>query len=274
MAGVAGEHVGAHDQQADRRLARPPAGAAVCRALSRDAAGHARMIDADLGIFDGRRRFSAPRKRAARAVGVAVDEKPDHVGHVLFRAGEPILQRQEIGAHVLRRARNEAQQLREAGAASPSGWRPPDAGLPLPPRSCFSSAIGPLAGALMSKRPMRVSLVTSPADIAQTIASQCVAPRRERGQQRLEMVLHEQHRADDDVALGDVGEAALAARRDRRRIRRRRGCCSERPGISRASVARARSAALATWVHRDDDDPDGRGVSGRNGLWHRTRSRW
>jgi hypothetical protein len=39
------------------------------------------------------------------------------------------------------------------------------------PRSFFSSAIRPLAGADMSNLPMRVSLLTSPALMAQTIAS-------------------------------------------------------------------------------------------------------
>ena len=52
---------------------------------------------------------------------------------------------------------------------------PPVAGLPsllLLPRNFFSSAIGPLAGLLMSKAPARVSLTTSLAEAMQIMASQ------------------------------------------------------------------------------------------------------
>ena len=47
---------------------------------------------------------------------------------------------------------------------------PPDP--PDLPRSFFRSAIGPLASPDMVNRPSRVSFITSPADMQQTIASQ------------------------------------------------------------------------------------------------------
>ena len=50
------------------------------------------MIDADLGIFGRRRRLQRAAQRAARPVGITVDEKADHIGHVLVGAGKPILQ--------------------------------------------------------------------------------------------------------------------------------------------------------------------------------------
>ena len=51
------------------------------------------------------------RAAPARAVGVAVDQHPDHVGDIVRRTGQPVLQRQEVGPHVLGGAGDEAQDL-------------------------------------------------------------------------------------------------------------------------------------------------------------------
>ena len=53
-------------------------------------------------------------RRFARAIGVGVDEQMDHAGDVLFGAGQPVLQCQEVIAHVLGGAGNEAQHLGDA----------------------------------------------------------------------------------------------------------------------------------------------------------------
>ena len=75
------------------------------------------------GYSIGGAALAAPRRRPARPVGVAVDQHADHVGDVVVRAGQPVLQRQEVGAHVLRGAGDEAQDLAAAGAASSSAAR-------------------------------------------------------------------------------------------------------------------------------------------------------
>ena len=54
-----------------------------------------------------------------------------------------ILQRQEIGAHVLRRARNEAQDLRDAPQHRHLAGRRRVPPFFLPPRNRFSSAMTP-----------------------------------------------------------------------------------------------------------------------------------
>ena len=100
-----------------------------------------------------------------------------------------------------------------------------------------------------------------------------IAARRERGQQRQEMVFQKQHHADDDVALGDVGAAAF----ERPRIGGEFGGGVDAQRQARNLPHERRSGAIGRAgdmrVHGDDDDPHGLGVSVRNGLLHRTESR-
>ena len=72
------------------------------------------MIDADLGVFDRRIGADCATPTSVRAARVAVDEEADEIGDVLVGAGEPILQGEEISAEILRRAWDEAQNLRDA----------------------------------------------------------------------------------------------------------------------------------------------------------------
>ena len=63
----------------------------------------------------------------------------------------------------------------------------------------------------MLKRPMRVSLTIFGADMQPTTASHVTA-RLDAPKHRLGMVLHEQHRRDDDVGLAIDVEASLQGR--------------------------------------------------------------
>ncbi len=123
------------------------------------------MIDAGLWVFGRLADLQRAAQHAPLAIGIAVDEEAHEIGDVLLGPGQPVLQGQEIGAHILGRARDEAQDLRQPAQHL-------HAGLPLLPRSRLSSAIGPLDGPSILKRPSRVILVTSPADMMQTMASQ------------------------------------------------------------------------------------------------------
>ena len=104
MAGVPGQQVRAHQQQADRSAR--AGGGQRFRRLG-NAVHHPRVIDADLGIL--RRRLDPERtaQYAAGPGGVAVDQEPDHVGDVFLRSAQPVLEREEIRAHVLRGSWNE-----------------------------------------------------------------------------------------------------------------------------------------------------------------------
>mgnify|MGYP005840640675 CR=1 FL=1 len=100
-----------------------------------------------------------------------------------------------------------------------------------------------------------------------------LAPRPQGVEDRLEMLLEEEHRRDDDVGAGDVGAAA----RERARIGAPLRGHMDRQGEPwqiRGEPARgALDRTGQVRVHRHDDDPHGRGVSGRNALWHRTAFR-
>ena len=111
VGGVAGQQVGAHQQQTDRAGgsdAGQPFGALG------EPPGQARVVDADLGVVDRQRHLGPAAQRRPRPVRIAIDQQPDHVGDVLLRARQPILQGQEVGADVLGRARDETQDPRQA----------------------------------------------------------------------------------------------------------------------------------------------------------------
>ncbi len=113
MAGVVAEDVRPQDEHPDRAANRPRRARQVGGAL-RHPARHRRVIDAEFGIVGRGGGGHRPAQRPARAVGVAVDEVADEVGEILVRPRQPVLQRQEIGADVLRGAGDEAQDLGQA----------------------------------------------------------------------------------------------------------------------------------------------------------------
>jgi hypothetical protein len=92
---------------------------------------------------------------------------------------------------------------------------------------------------------MRVSRVTS------------VTPRPQRGQHRQEVLLHEEHGGDDDVAVGDVVFTTLQRLGIAAPFRRRVHDQAQpwHRGGQRAVGALGRAGEVA--VHRDDDHPHG-----------------
>ena len=110
MRRIAGEQVGAHHQQADG--ASRAVGGQGLGALA-DLAGQARMVHADVGVLDGRLGLDHLAQVAARTVGVALHQQANHVAEIFAAAAEPVLQREEVGAHVLRGTGDEAQDARQ-----------------------------------------------------------------------------------------------------------------------------------------------------------------
>ncbi len=269
VSGVAGEHVGPHHQQSHH------AGLAAPRQMLdafADPLPRLRMIEPDVGIMHRRRRPEPAAQPCARAVGVAVDQHSDQVREVLLRAREPVLQREEIGAHVLRLAGNEAQQPRQlaqhlhlaltartpAGAVAAQPLEPPDRAQRFFAHVEFAEPgqLDDLAGRHAAQH--RVAVVPA---------------RNQRRHDGADVILQKQHGADDDVAARDVGTAARERRLiftplvGRMNVEFQAGKLSpqHRPG------ARRRAGQMT--VQRHDDDANRRHISGRSALWHRTRSR-
>ena len=267
--GVAGEDVGAHDEHADRPGL---AGARKVLPLFRDLLAGAGMIKADVGIAFGRQRGRVTAQGLTGSARIAVDQHADELLDVVVRPGEPVLQPQEIAAHVLRLARNEAQDLRQplqhlhlAGAAgAPAGAL---AAQPLQPTD---EAGGLLAhGEIAEARELD--------HLAGGHAAQhgvaMVPARDESGQHHPDVIVEEHHHGDDDVALGNVGAAGFQgggvaapfvggvhAQLETRHVAAQGGA---------RAVGRARDVA----VERHDDDPDRHQVSRRSELLHHTKSR-
>ena len=112
MRRVACENVGAQHQETDPARCLPK-GARQVRDLFADARGEPGMIDADFRIGDRIGDLETSTEALARTIGEFVDQQPHEVRDVAFRTGQPILQGQEIDAQILRRAGNEAKQLRQ-----------------------------------------------------------------------------------------------------------------------------------------------------------------
>ena len=115
------------------------------------------------------------------------------------------------------------------------------------PRSRLSSAIGPDCGLLISKRPSLVTLITSPAEIQPTIASQ--VSRRALSWGRTASIC-----SSINSMLAKMMSAWAISAWQRASISgswlQSEAACrrSSRPGFSRASTALARSAAPAKWL--------------------------
>ena len=247
--GVAGDQVGPQQHQPDRAGRTDAQRARQLLQPLHHAARRARVIQPDLGILDRGRRPRPAGEAAARAAGVAAHQHADQVRQVLVRPGQPVLQRQEVGPHVLRGAGDEAHQLRQPlqhlhlrlarRTARPAC---------LPPRSRFSIASAPVASLRHVEPPEPGQL----RDLAGGHAAQhgvaAVAP----GLQG------RQHRR----GYGPPGTAWSRSRcRPRRCPAWQRASAAGslphssaawtttlRPGISRASAASARATAPLRWL--------------------------
>ena len=208
MRGVARQHVGAHQQQADRALGAGRLRGQGVRPFAHPSA-QARVIDAHFRIGLGLAEGDALQV-LARAIGEFRNEEAHQLADVLFRTRQPVLHRKEIGPHVLCRARNEAQDL---GQPLQHGK------LLFAGRGLLGVLVG-LGAAQLLQQVDDDALAAAHDEAAHAgeldhLASRheayhgiaAVAPRGECGQHRLDVILHEQHGGDDDVALADILDA-------------------------------------------------------------------
>ena len=72
------------------------------------------MIHAHFGVFDRSLRLGDAPAIGTLTAGVAINQRAHHGDHVFIRARQPILQREEIGAHILRGAGDEFEQFGQA----------------------------------------------------------------------------------------------------------------------------------------------------------------
>jgi hypothetical protein len=204
VGGVSGQHVGAQHQQADGADGVPRGGKRV------GARGHpareTRVIDADLGIFSRQRRLERAAQRPAVAVGVAVHQEADHGHDVLFRTGQPVLQREEVGADILGGARDEGQQLGEAAQHGHLLFaaRGPRLGRAAQLLQHGHRTLGRAVHAVGAHAGQLDDLARRHRPDHRVAVGRAG---RQRGQDRLDVVLHEQHGGEDDVAPPDVLDA-------------------------------------------------------------------
>ncbi|GJE31910.1 hypothetical protein LDDCCGHA_2092 [Methylobacterium oxalidis] len=271
MRGVARKHVGSHQQEADPADHRPARTRQRSWILA-DAARHTGVIQAGLGIAErrGRRRDLPPGRPLARCV--AADEEAHEARHVLVRARQPVLEREEVGPHVLRRARDEAEYLREVADQCHLAT-----GIALG-RSLRAQPLQKIEGAAL--RPVHVEAVEPGRahDLSGREAADhgvAMGATREQGRQDgADVLVHEQHRAQDDIGPRDVGAAGLDRGRIGLPVRGGVEAEGEARHLRREGQARALHGARQVIVERHDDDADVGPLNGRNALWHRTGSRW
>ncbi len=210
MRRVAGQHVGAHQQEADpSRLAggRQPV----------EALGHplrqAGVVEAGLGVAERLGGREVPAPGGARAGGVAAGEEAHEVDDVLVRAGEPVLQGQEVRPHVLGRARDEAQnagdladQRHLARAVPLRAARPGLAAQAL--EEIERAALRPVHGEAVHPGGADHFRCREAAHHRVALG----AAGEQGGEHRPDMLVHEQHRREHDVGPRDVGPAGFEGR--------------------------------------------------------------
>ena len=105
---IARQDVRAHQQQPDPASALRRLQARKLARLLGDAPRQSRVVESQVRVVERRLGRQRTAQAAARTGRVAVDQKADEMHDVMLGSGQPVLQRQEVGAHVLRRAGNEA----------------------------------------------------------------------------------------------------------------------------------------------------------------------
>ena len=267
MGGVACEHVGAQQQDAD--------GAAKAttwqlRQIGGDAALDGGMIKPDIGILHRGSGADSAGDGLAGPGGVTVHQQADHVDEVGLGAAKPILHRQEIDARVLRRARNELQQRRQAAqhlhlcltAGGPALLRAAAQALQQSEAATGLGIHGELA------EPREAHHLARRHHAEHRVAM--IAPRLQRRQHRADVVLEEQHGGNDDVAALDVGEARVEQRRVLAPLVGRMNTQLKAGDVAPQDLFRRLRRMGEVAVHRHDDDAERRGVSAHNAPSHRT----
>ena len=173
----------------------------------RQSAWHARVVDTQLWIFHRIGWPAAASQDPTRTIRIAIDQRSDHVADVFFRAAQPVLERHEIGAHILGCSGDEAQQLRNA---------PQHLHLRC---AAGGSLVLVVATQLLEQRHRargRLAHVeaTQPCELdyfgGRHHADQCIAliaSRFKCRHQRQKVIFEKQHRDDHDVTVCDVGQA-------------------------------------------------------------------
>ncbi len=243
---------------------------ARCGAHGRDAGGDAaddaRVVEADVRVFHRRPRAQRLAKGLARAAGVAADEVDHQVGDVVFGACQPVLHAEEVGAHVLCGAGDEAQHPRQAA------------------QHLQLLGAGRLVGSLVRaaqlfQHPDRRGLGPAHLELAEARLADHLAGAQERDdrvaigaarldgrQDRADVLVEEEHRRDDDVglrdiALGSVQQLGIV-------VPHAGGMESHFEAGQRLPqpLLRPRDRARKMVVERHDRDAHGCGVSGRSEL--------
>ena len=213
MGGVASQQIRAQHQQADSGLVLAFDVGQVA-GLFGEQTLHARVVDANIGVFLGCLQCRQSGQLFGRQLHVALHQHQHHVHDVVLGTGQPILHHQEKDAHVLRRTGNEAQQL---GQAAQHGH------LLGPGRRGFVFAVLVFGGGAQffqqadEATALGVGHVLAHAAELHDLGCRHDADHGvhlkaallqdiEDGQ---EMVFHEQHRNDDHLGLGQVVAAVL-----------------------------------------------------------------
>ena len=271
--GVAGEQVRAHQQQADGAARRRRA--AARRRCPASRAGQARVVDADVGILDGRRGLqrAAQRARADRPRSGRRGTRP------CARRSRPS-RRASTAASGSTRARPARCPGRSAGsaesaAASSSARAPAVVRASCFGRSCFRSASAPPPVPSIRKLPMRVSRIDRRGRHRADHRVAGVAPRRRAPASTGWMwssmnsivamtmsprPMSAMQRSSASGIVPPLGRGVHATARARAARARSAAC--------------ARSAALARWLSSVTmTTRTGSAFSGRSALWHRRGSR-
>ncbi|MCU0620799.1 MAG: hypothetical protein MUC69_04770 [Gemmatimonadales bacterium] len=269
---IAAQQVGAHQHHA--HAAGGATGRQGIEPLGQPAPRQVGVVEAGLGVRGGRFRL---HHAGGEVLRVPVQQHAHQVHQVLVRAGQPVLQREVVAAHVLRRPRDEAQQLRDAAQLPHLRLAAPLAGLAAaqPPQDAHGRP-GP-----RRRRARPAHLEAPQARAAHHFGrrhdahhrARGIAPRLERGEDCRDLLLGEEVRRDHDVGAGDVG-ACLRHRGGILRPGRGDVQLERQPRhLAREPLPRRREGGGAMRVERQQDDARGGVVSDRSAPWHRTTCR-
>ena len=203
MVAVLAQHIGAQHQHADgadsvlfpRQIGQ----------VFRHALRQIGVINADFRIFLRRFHLGLAAQTLAWAIGITIDQCLDHLKGVVVAASQPILQGEEIGAHILRGAGHELQQLGQAAQHGQLGGA-----------AVRRALLGGAAQLLQpAQRPLgrRIhAIIAHPRHLHDVgLAHQAyhrvafLAARGERVLDHADLLIKEQHGDDDDIGARDVG---------------------------------------------------------------------